>query len=91
MDGMVRIPGATFLMGSDRHYPEEAPAHKVMVDGFWINAGPVTNREFGRFVRKTGYVTVAERAPTRPIIPRPGRNCWSRSHRCSSRRSTRSA
>jgi formylglycine-generating enzyme len=63
MDGMVQIPGATFLMGSDRHYPEEAPAHKVTVGGFWIDAGPVTNREFGRFVRKTGYVTVAERAP----------------------------
>src|SRR5437868_5934988 len=63
MDGMVRIPGATFLMGSDRHYPEEAPAHKITVDGFWIDTGPVTNREFGRFARKTGYVTVAERAP----------------------------
>ena len=60
---MVRIPGAAFLMGSDDHYPEEAPAHKVTVGGFWIDAGPVTNREFGRFVRKTGYVTVAERAP----------------------------
>jgi formylglycine-generating enzyme len=60
---MVWVPGATFLMGSDRHYPEEAPAHKVTVDGFWMDAGPVTNREFGRFVRKTGYVTVAERAP----------------------------
>ena len=63
MDGMVRIPGSTFLMGSDDHYPEEAPAHKVTVGGFWIDAGPVTNREFGRFVRKSGYVTVAERAP----------------------------
>jgi formylglycine-generating enzyme len=63
MDGMVWIPGAAFLMGSDRHYPEEAPEHKVTVGGFWIDAGPVTNREFGRFARKTGYVTVAERAP----------------------------
>ena len=63
MDGMAWIPGATFLMGSDRHYPEEAPAHKAAVGGFWIDAGPVTNREFGRFARKTGYVTVAERAP----------------------------
>jgi formylglycine-generating enzyme required for sulfatase activity len=63
MDGMVRIPGATFLMGSDHHYPEEGPAHKVTVDGFWIDACPVTNQEFGRFVRKSGYVTVAERAP----------------------------
>jgi sulfatase modifying factor 1 len=63
MDGMVWIPGVTFAMGSDLHYPEEAPARKVAVDGFWIDAGPVTNREFGRFVRKTGHVTVAERAP----------------------------
>ena len=58
MDAMVRIPGATFLMGSDRHYPEEGPAHKVTVDRFWIDACPVTNQEFGRFVRKSGYVTV---------------------------------
>jgi len=63
MDGMVWIPGATFLMGSDRHYPEEAPSHKATVGGFWMDAGPVTNREFGRFVNKTGYVTVAERSP----------------------------
>ena len=62
-DGMVWIPGATFAMGSDRHYPEEAPAHPVTVSGFWIDPRPVTNREFGRFVRKTGHVTVAERAP----------------------------
>lgn len=62
-DGMVWIPGATFLMGSDRHYPEEAPVHEVTVGGFWVDPGPVTNREFGRFVRKTGHVTVAERAP----------------------------
>jgi hypothetical protein len=33
--GMVRIPGGTFRMGSDRHYPEEAPAHRVTVDPFW--------------------------------------------------------
>ena len=60
---MVWIPGATFLMGSDHHYPEEAPAHKVTVDGFWIDRYTVTNAEFARFVRKTGHVTVAERAP----------------------------
>jgi formylglycine-generating enzyme len=61
--GMVWIPGATFLMGSDRHYPEEAPAHEVTVGGFWIDPRPVTNAEFGRFARKTGHVTTAERAP----------------------------
>ena len=36
--GMVWIPGGTFLMGSDHHYPEEAPAHKVTVGGFWMDA-----------------------------------------------------
>ena len=63
VDGMVQIPGATFLMGSDRHYPEEAPAHKVTVGGFWIDPVPVTNRAFARFVHKTGHVTLAERPP----------------------------
>ena len=37
LEDMVRIPGGTFLMGSDEHYPEEAPAHRVRVDGFWID------------------------------------------------------
>jgi len=60
---MVWIPGGTFLMGSDDHYPEEAPAHQVTVDGFWIDRHTVTNAEFARFVRATGHLTVAERAP----------------------------
>jgi len=50
-------------MGSDNHYPEEAPAHHVTVDPFWIDHAPVTNREFHAFVRATGYVTFAEIAP----------------------------
>lgn len=62
---MVWIPGGTFLMGSDSHYPEEAPAHKVTVDGFWMDVCTVTNREFARFVGETGYVTLAER-PAKP-------------------------
>ncbi|NQX36930.1 formylglycine-generating enzyme family protein [Herbiconiux sp. VKM Ac-2851] len=49
-------------MGSDSHYPEEAPAHRVRVDGFEIGATPVTNRDFARFTTATGYRTVAERA-----------------------------
>jgi len=61
--GMAWIPGGTFLMGSDHHYPEEAPAHRVSVDGFWIDQNTVTNRQFARFVARTGYVTVAERSP----------------------------
>jgi formylglycine-generating enzyme len=60
-DGMVWIPGGTFLMGSDRHYPEEAPAHRVTVSGFWMDQNTVTNAEFRRFVDATGYVTLAER------------------------------
>jgi formylglycine-generating enzyme required for sulfatase activity len=60
---MVWIPGGAFLMGSDTHYPEEAPAHQVSVDGFWIDAKTVTNRDFARFVAENGHVTVAEKAP----------------------------
>ena len=61
--GMAWIPGRTFLMGSDRHYPEEAPAHRVTVDGFWMDTTPVTNADFQRFVAETGHVTFAEIPP----------------------------
>ena len=59
--GMVWIPSGGFLMGSDDHHPEEAPAHPVTVDGFWIDRHPVTNLEFDHFVRATGHVTLAEK------------------------------
>src|SRR4249920_4035394 len=62
-DNMVWIPGGTFRMGSDKHYPEEAPAHRVTVDGFWIDRHPITNRQFKEFVKATGHVTVAEITP----------------------------
>ncbi|WP_246552015.1 formylglycine-generating enzyme family protein [Curtobacterium flaccumfaciens] len=58
---MVRIPGGAFTMGSDVHYPEEAPARRMVVAAFDIAPEPVTNREFAAFVRVTGYRTVAER------------------------------
>jgi formylglycine-generating enzyme len=61
--GMVSVTGGTFLMGSERHYPEEAPVREVTVDGFWIDERPVTNLEFLRFVKDTGHVTSAERPP----------------------------
>ena len=60
---MLWVPGGTFRMGSDRHYPEEAPAHPVTVDGFWMDRTPVTNEAFSRFVDETGHVTLAETAP----------------------------
>ncbi|WP_034592662.1 formylglycine-generating enzyme family protein [Hamadaea tsunoensis] len=60
---IVQLPGGEFTMGSDRHYPEEAPAHRVRVDAFGIDAHPVTNRQYAAFVAATGYVTLAETAP----------------------------
>ena len=58
---MVWIAGGEFLMGSEDFYPEERPVRRVQVDGFWIDEQPVTASDFRRFVRETGYVTVAER------------------------------
>ena len=66
---MVFIPGGTFRMGSDHHYPEEAPVHRVTVDGFWIDRTPVTNRDFRKFVNATGYVTFAEIKPDAKDYP----------------------
>jgi formylglycine-generating enzyme required for sulfatase activity len=59
----VWVPGGGFLMGSEDFYPEERPVHRVEVDGFWMDAHPVTNAEFRRFVKASGYVTIAERPP----------------------------
>jgi formylglycine-generating enzyme required for sulfatase activity len=58
---MVWIPSGTFLMGSNDFYPEEKPVHRVTVDDFWIDKYQVTNKQFQKFVKATGYVTVAER------------------------------
>ena len=66
---MVGIPGGTFLMGSDDHYPEEGPTHYVSVDGFWMDKYTVTNKQFRHFVGETGYVTVAERQPNAADYP----------------------
>jgi formylglycine-generating enzyme required for sulfatase activity len=60
-DNMAWIPGGTFLMGSNDHYPEEAPAHRGSVNAFWMDRHAVTNAEFRRFVDATGYVTLAEK------------------------------
>ena len=67
--GMAWIPGGTFVMGSDAHYPEEAPAHPVTVDGFWMDETTVTNADFRRFVEATGHVTSAERPPNPDDYP----------------------
>src|SRR5712671_4846285 len=68
-DGMLYVPGGTFCMGSDKHYPEEAPAHPVSVDGFWMDRTPVTNLDFQLFLNATGYVTFAEIPPRAEDYP----------------------
>jgi formylglycine-generating enzyme len=71
--GMVWIPGGEFTMGTDsthQTWPDEHPAHRVRVDPFWMDATEVTNAEFKKFVDATGYVTLAEKAPTLEEIMR---------------------
>jgi len=79
--GMKWIPGGTFTMGTDdpRSMPNERPAHKVQISGFWMDETPVTNDQFAAFVKATGYVTTAERPvdweelkkQVRPGTPKP--------------------
>ena len=69
LDGMIALPGGVFRMGSDDHYPEEAPAYLATVEPFWIDETPVTNAQFARFVAKTGHLTLAERPPDPVLYP----------------------
>jgi formylglycine-generating enzyme required for sulfatase activity len=61
--GMRLIRGGVFAMGSNDHYPEEAPVRPAEVGDFWIDETPVTNAAFADFVAATGFVTAAETAP----------------------------
>ncbi len=63
---MIVIKGEKFLMGSDGHYPDEAPAHHVIVDDFEMDQFAVTNEQFAYFVEATGYLSFAER----PLDPK---------------------
>src|SRR5450631_3031986 len=79
---MVWIPGGTFHMGSNDHYPEEAPVHRLTVGGFWIDRTPVTNRQFKAFAKETGIRHSPRFLLTQKIIPAhcptcsmPGRWC----------------
>jgi formylglycine-generating enzyme required for sulfatase activity len=62
---MVWVPGGEFTMGtdSDLGWDDEKPAHRVQVDGFWMDETDVTNAQFQKFVDATGYVTTAEKPP----------------------------
>ncbi|HEX3899550.1 MAG TPA: formylglycine-generating enzyme family protein [Mycobacteriales bacterium] len=66
---MIAVPGGEFVMGSDTAYPEERPAHPISVDTFLIDEHPVTNAEFRRFVKATGWVTTAEKSPDPQDFP----------------------
>jgi formylglycine-generating enzyme len=74
----VTLAGGEFWMGSDAHYPEEAPVRRVRVDPFAVDTHEVTNARFAEFVDATAYVTVAERpldpadfpgAPPENLVP----------------------
>ena len=69
-DGMVWIPGGEFSMGSeDPKMTDARPFHRVALNGYWMDRTEVTNEEFMRFVKATGYVTVAERQPDPKDFP----------------------
>src|SRR5262249_61486005 len=78
-DGMVWIPGGEFSMGANMNgggsceapmaSNDAGPVHRVRVDGFWMDATAVTNEQFAHFVKATGYVTIAERIPTKEEFP----------------------
>jgi formylglycine-generating enzyme len=78
-EGMVWIPGGEFSMGANdtpglnevgmRATEDARPIHRVYVDGFFMDRTDVTNEQFARFVRATGYVTIAERTPTAADFP----------------------
>ena len=79
-DGMVWIPGGEFSMGAQdppdmndavgmQATTDSRPVHRVFVDGFWMDQTEVTNEQFARFVKATGYVTVAEQTPRAEDFP----------------------
>lgn len=77
--GMVWIPGGEFSMGAQdaadmndvgmKATVDSRPIHRVYVDGFFMDEKDVTNSEFEKFVKATGYVTVAERKPRAEDYP----------------------
>ena len=80
-ENMVLIDAGSFMMGSDKFYPEEKPVHKVTVDGFWMDKCPVTNNAFSDFVSATNYMTVAERPLNPADFPLPRRSSSSLNYR----------
>ncbi len=77
---MVLVPGGTFVMGSDRA-PDEQPARLVYLDAFYIDRFPVTNAEYAKFIRDTGYPPPANWEQYGNVLP-PGRGDHPVSHVC---------
>jgi formylglycine-generating enzyme required for sulfatase activity len=78
-EGMVWIPGGEFSMGANLACEgmcdqpgttrDALPIHRVAVDAFWMDATEVTNEQYEKFVKATGYVSVAEQKPTQAEFP----------------------
>jgi formylglycine-generating enzyme required for sulfatase activity len=71
---MAFIPGGWFQMGAKPLRPEEGPPRRTRVKSFWIDRTDVTNAQFARFVKATGYVTVAERPLEPKLYPQLSRD-----------------
>ncbi|MGY3264894.1 formylglycine-generating enzyme family protein [Lysobacter sp. HA35] len=70
--GMAWVPGGVFRMGAEHPCRGEMPARYVGIAGFWMDATPVTNAQFARFVESTHYVTQCERGLDATLHPRSG-------------------
>ena len=57
LDSMVRIPGGSFLMGTnlERADAQDKPQHKVETPSYWVDKYPVTNAQYARFVAATAH------------------------------------
>ena len=73
-DAMVWLDGGSFTMGSDRGMPDERPAHRVELSGFWIDRYEVTNAGFAEFVDATGYSTYSEEVEDSLVFESPAQN-----------------
>ncbi|HKO98707.1 MAG TPA: formylglycine-generating enzyme family protein [Pyrinomonadaceae bacterium] len=69
-EGMVWIPAGEFSMGTEEEgFPDTRPIHRVKLNGFWMDKTEITNAQFEKFVKATGYVTIAERKPRAEDFP----------------------
>jgi sulfatase modifying factor 1 len=60
---MIKLDGGRFLMGTESKEgfatDGEGPIREVIVDSFYMDTYPVTNRQFAEFVQQTSYRTEA--------------------------------